>query len=145
MTRKFPLFIDLTDKKVLIAGAGTIALRRASVLLQFGALVTLVAPEAGDLPEGVRYLKKKYESRDLEGACLAVAATDDREVNRRVGLDAKAMGIPVSVADAQEECSFFFPAVCLNDPMVAGVVSDGTDHRKTARAARAIRKCLEEV
>ena len=43
----FPLFIDLTDKKVLIVGAGAIAARRATVLVEFGAKVTVVAPEAG--------------------------------------------------------------------------------------------------
>ena len=43
----FPLFIDLKDKKVLIVGAGAIAARRATVLVEFGAKVTVVAPEEG--------------------------------------------------------------------------------------------------
>ena len=43
----FPLFIDLKDKKVLIVGAGAIAARRATVLVEFGAKVTGGAPEAG--------------------------------------------------------------------------------------------------
>ena len=43
----FPLGIDLKDKKVLIVGAGAIAARRATVLVEFGAKVTVVAPEAG--------------------------------------------------------------------------------------------------
>ena len=59
--------------------------------------------------------------------------------------EARALGIPVSVADAQEECTFFFPAVCLGDGLVAGVVSDGVGHRRTAEAAKAIRKTLEEL
>lgn len=47
----FPLFVDLKDKKVLIVGAGAIAARRATVLVEFGAKVTVVAPEEGS---GVR-------------------------------------------------------------------------------------------
>ena len=43
----FPLFIDLKDKEVLIVGAGAIAARRATVLVEFGAKVTVVAPEEG--------------------------------------------------------------------------------------------------
>lgn len=43
----FPLFIDLKDKKVLVVGAGAIAARRATVLVEFGAKVTVVAPEEG--------------------------------------------------------------------------------------------------
>ena len=81
----------------------------------------------------------------MEGAALAIAATNDRSVNRRVGEDAKALGIPVSVADCEAECSFYFPAICVGDGLVAGVVSEGKDHHRTARAAKAIRKVLEEL
>ena len=48
----FPLFIDLKDKKVLIVGAGAIAARRATVLVEFGAKVTVMAPEAGTRSAG---------------------------------------------------------------------------------------------
>ena len=74
-----------------------------------------------------------------------IMATSSREVNRQIGQEARNLGIPVSVADRAEECTFFFPAVCQGGGLVAGVVSDGTDHHKTARAAKAIRKCLEEL
>ena len=141
----FPMFIDLTGKKALVIGGGNIALRRANVLLAFGAEVTIIAPECSQVPEGAAYLPREYRPGDLEGAAIAVAATNVREVNRQVGLDAKALGIPVTVADRQEECSFFFPAVCVGSNLVAGVVSDGSDHKKTARAARAIRSVLEDL
>ena len=78
-------------------------------------------------------------------AALAVAATGDRAVNRAVGEEARGLGIPVSVADRHEECTFYFPAVCLAGGLSAGVVSQGEDHHKTARAARAIREVLEEL
>ena len=144
-TLRFPMFIDLTGKKALVVGGGKIALRRANVLLTFGAEVTIVAPRCLEVPQGARYLQREYRSEDLKGAAIAVAATDNRQVNHQVGLDARAAGIPVTVADRQEECTFFFPAVCLGDDLVAGVVSDGSDHHKTARAARAIRSVLEDL
>ena len=141
----FPMFIDLHGRKVLVAGAGRIALRRIRVLLSFGARVTVVAPEGKDVPEEVTWLRRPYAPEDLSGAFLAVAATDSREVNHQVGVDAGKLNIPVSVADCLEECTFFFPAVCQGENLVAGVVSDGTHHHETARAARAIRKTLEEL
>ena len=64
-------------------------------------------------------------------------------VNRAVGEEAKVQGIPVSVADCPEECTFFFPAVCTGENLVAGVIGRGDDHARTARAARAIRSALE--
>ena len=45
--------------------------------------------------------------------------------------------------DCPEECTFFFPAVCTGENLVAGVIGRGDDHARTARAARAIRSALE--
>ena len=141
----FPMFFDLTGRKVVVVGAGNIALRRISVLLDFGARVTVIAPEQKGLPEGVTYLQRPYAPGDLDGAFFAVTATNQRAVNHQVYEDAAALNIPVSVADCLAECTFFFPAICRGEDLVAGVVSDGTHHHKTARAARAIRETLEEI
>ena len=142
----FPLFVDLSGKRCVVVGGGTIGARRAGVLARFGAEVTVISPAWTGGAEGVRWTPRPYAPGDLAGAFLAVAATDDRAVNRRVGEDAKALGIPVSVADRREECTFFFPAVCEGGGAVAGVVSQGgTDHHRAARAARAVRNALEEL
>lgn len=140
---RFPLFVDLRSKRAVVVGGGAVACRRAGILAAFGADVTVIAPEWKGRTPPPKLLSRPYEEGDLAGAFLAVAATDDRGVNRRVGEEAARLGIPVSVADAPEECTFFFPAVCLGDGLVAGVVSDGTQHKKTAQAAKAIRKALE--
>ena len=142
---RFPLFIDLKGKKAVIVGGGKIALRRAGVLLSFGADVTIIAPVCEAVPEGVTFLQRSYEQGDLAGAFLAVAATNSREVNFQVGQDANAAGILVSVADRKEESNFFFPAICAGSGLVAGVVSQGEEHKKTAAAARKIRTVLEEL
>ena len=142
---RFPIFLDLTGKKVVLVGGGAIAARRIGVLRQFGCEITVIAPTLSCRADDLTWLARPYCEGDLEGAALAIAATNDRSVNRRVGEDAKALGIPVSVADCEAECSFYFPAICVGDGLVAGVVSEGKDHHRTARAAKAIRKVLEEL
>ena len=144
-TSHFPLFVDLTGQSCVIVGGGAVASRRAGVLARFGAKVTLIAPAWTEKTAGVRWLSRPYRPGDLEGAFLAVAATDDRNVNRAVGEEARLRGIPVSVSDCREECTFFFPAVCEGGGVTAGIVSrGGEDHRRTARAAEAVRRILEE-
>ena len=76
---RFPLFIDLNGRKAVVVGGGAIACRRAGVLKAFGARVTLVAPEWKEPMEGVSWLKLPYQSGDLAGAVLAVAATAARQ------------------------------------------------------------------
>ncbi len=144
MTPRFPLFIDLTGRPCVVFGGGEVGMRRTKVLLSFGARVRIFDPEPLDLPEGAEQEQRSYMFGDLDGAALAVAATDSRETNHQIGRDAARRGIPVSVADCAGESTFYFPAICEGGGLTAGVVSDGTDHEKTARAAAAIRKVLED-
>ncbi len=60
----------LTGKKVVIIGGGPIALRRANVLLSFGAEVILIAPECQEVPPGITWLRRAYRPGDLQGAFL---------------------------------------------------------------------------
>ena len=142
---RFPLFVDLRGRSAVIVGGGKIALRRAEVLTRFGAAVTMIAPACAGVPEGVTWLEREYRPGDLEHAFLAVAATNDRDVNFRVGEEARALGIFASIADCAAESSFFFPAICTGSGLVAGVVSRGDAHSRTAEAAQKIRGVLEEL
>lgn len=142
---RFPLFVDLTGKPCVVIGGGAIACRRIQVLLDFGAAVNVISPRLKRQFPNITYVNRPYQDGDLNGAFLAVAATDDRAVNRAVGEEAARLGILVSVADCREECTFYFPAVCTGGGLIAGVVSDGTAHSRTAAAAREIRALLSEI
>jgi glutamyl-tRNA reductase len=140
----FPLFVSLEGKRVVIVGGGQVARRRVEALRPFGPEITVISPQLLGEPEGICWHRRPYQAGDLAGAFLAVAATNDRAVNQQVGQEARALGIPVSVADRQEECTFYFPALCMGEGVIAGVVSRGEDHRQTAKTARSIRAFLEE-
>lgn len=143
--KRFPLFIDLTGRRAVVVGGGTVGRRRAEVLLRFGAEVTVVSPRLSEPLEGVRHIPRTYREGDLRGAFLVVAATDDSAVNAAVGREARRVGAVFNRSDCPAECGFFFPAICEGRNLVAGVVGDGSSHRQTAQAARRVREILEEV
>ena len=141
----FPVFIPLKGQPVLLIGGGKVALRRAETLARFGAELTVVAPEI--LPAFTplaRCLLRPFRPEDVrEGYRLVIAASSGREANRTAGERARALGIPVSVADAKEESTFFFPAVIEGGGVVAGLISEGGhDHRLAARRAAEIWEML---
>ncbi len=143
---RFPLFVDLMGKKVLVVGGGNIAERRVQTLLRFGADITVVSHSLSGTLEDIwgkkliKYRKGSYETGDMTDMYLAVAATDDRETNHKVYIDAQARGIPVSAADRRDECTFYFPAVFEFDGIVGGLVSKtGSDHKLVKAAAERIR------
>ena len=113
------------------------------MLRHFGAQVRVVAPEQRAAFEGER-IPRAFQPDDLDGVYLAVAATDDRAVNRQISMLCAERGIPVSVADCAAESTFFFPAVCEGGGLIAGLVSDGSDHHAVSGMAKRIRALLEE-
>ena len=142
----FPIFISLSGKRVLIAGGGKVAERRVRLLLDFGAEITVVAPEISpglkEIDGRIRWIKEEYTR--IEGDyTLVIAATNDRDVNRRIGFDAKTMEIPVSIADMREESSFWFPAIVREGDLVAGIISKDGYHRSAKSAAEKVREVLK--
>lgn len=140
---RFPLFVDLTGRRCLVVGCGKIGAHRAEVLLRYGAEVIVVAPE-GEAPAGAVHHRRAFELNDLDGVFLVTAATDRRDINHEIYTLCVQRNVFVSTADNREECTFFFPAVRTGANLSVGLVSDGSDHKKTARAARAIGQVLKE-
>lgn len=128
---------------MLVAGAGKVALRKTKALVEAGARVTVVAPEAlsefGELP--VRLIARRFRPSDLKGKVLAFAATDVREVNRRVGVEAARRGIAVNVADAPEECRFLVPARIRQNGLQLAISTGG----RSPRLAAGLRKQFETM
>ena len=80
--------------------------------------------------------RRGYETRDLQGVCLVIAATDDEPLNARISEDCKGLGIPVNVVDAPALCSVIFPAIVDRSPLIVAVTSGG-DAPVLARLIRA--------
>ena len=146
----FPMFIDLTDQKIFVAGGGRIARRRVEALIKFGACIYVAAPricrEITDLPaEGkIKIILRDYRSSDLEGMDFAIAATDNRKVNRAVYAECRKRGIPVNVADDKTLCDFYFPALVLTDDVVIGIGSGGESPGRVKEVRQRIEK-LEDL
>ncbi len=149
MSRRFPLYIDLTGRPVLVYGGGTIAARRCRVLSGFGARLTVIAPEIRpeirSLPGVIcRFERFSAAAGKMPEAALVLAATGDPAVNRAIAAAARARGVPANNASDQHDCDFHFPAIAARGPLVVGVNAGGEDHRLAARAAAAIRRLLEQ-
>ncbi|MDR0858148.1 MAG: hypothetical protein LBN97_03855 [Oscillospiraceae bacterium] len=142
---RFPLFIDLSGRNCVVIGAGTIGTRRAKALLSFGANVTVVAPNISEHIDGAVCKARAFEASDLEGVFLAVAAVNDRSVNRGIARLAKDLGVFASVADSPEESTFWFPASAVSDRLNIGIVSRSGEHSLVAETARRIRKMLGQL
>lgn len=147
----FPLFLDLSGKRIVIVGGGTIARRRALTLLDFTETLAMVSPDLHpDLTPLVRagrivWERKAYDPADLTGADYVLAATDDREVNDRICKQCRERQIPVNVCTDYTKCDFLFPGIARKGDAVVGMTSGGRNHAAVREGLQQIRKLLDRL
>ena len=144
----FPAFFDLKERPALIVGGGEAAARRLRLLRKAGAKVTVVAPRIGEeiaaavAEGGVAVRQRGFVSGDVNGQTAVFAATGLAEVDARVAEAAKAVGVPVNVADRAELSSFIVPAIVERDPVVIGISTGGAAPVLASRLREAIERLL---
>ncbi|MDR2517101.1 MAG: bifunctional precorrin-2 dehydrogenase/sirohydrochlorin ferrochelatase [Spirochaetaceae bacterium] len=142
----FPLFLDISGKKVLVIGGGAVALRRVRKLLPFRCRIEILSPAicgelhrlAGAFPGVITLTEGRFRAGASAGADFVIAASDSRTANHAAAEECGKNRIPVSVADRAEESDFFFPALVMEDDLVIGVVSSTGDHKKVKYAREKI-------
>jgi len=107
-----PVYLNIKGEKCLLVGGSDIAVRNASILLEAGAKVGIVAQqrnESFDLLSGWKYVAERFEPEQLDGVMLVVAAADDLSVNKQIAREAKQRHIPVYVVDMPDLSTFTIP------------------------------------
>ena len=142
-----PIFCRLDNKPVLLVGGGEVAERKARLLLDAGAHLTVVAPELDpELAElaangSIEWLAGEFAPAQLTGKWLVVAATDRREVNALVYQSANQARIFANVVDDPKRSSFIMPSIIDRSPLMVAISSGG----KAPVLARLLREKLEAL
>ena len=145
-----PIFRDVSERKVLVAGGGAVAARRVDIALRAGAEVCLFADDLGDDFETVRdhprfvHHARCPQPQDFQDAALAFAACRSESDDIRMADMARAAGVPVNVADRPELCDFIMPSIVDRAPLIVAVSSSGSSPL-LARMIRARRLINSEV
>jgi len=144
--RYYPIFLNIRGKRCVVVGGGAVALRKVKALLEHEANVEVISPEL--CPElsqlaksrAIQVLQKNYNGGDLQGAFIAIAATDDGEINNKVAEEARAKGVLVNVVDDSEHSDFIVPSQFRRGDITIAVSTAG----KSPALARKIRTRLEK-
>ena len=146
----FPLFVDLSEKRAVFVGGGTIALRRVRTLLPFAGEIVVYAPEFTPELErfaddgAIKLVYREYDPSVLDGADIAFICTNSNEINDEAWAECKRRDIFVNVCSDRFKCDFYFPGVVQSEGMVVGVSAGGKDHRRVRQVSARVRRLLEE-
>ena len=141
----YPAFLKIAGKKCVVVGGGAVAARKAKTLIDAGAEVVVVAPEFSGLKKiagqgRVKHIARVYRKTDLRGAFIAVAATDDMEVNLKVCRDAESLGILANCAAPPDAGNFIVPSASERGGLTIAVSTGG----RSPMLAKLLRRELDE-
>ncbi|MCH8815548.1 MAG: bifunctional precorrin-2 dehydrogenase/sirohydrochlorin ferrochelatase [Chloroflexi bacterium] len=144
--RYYPVFLDVQDKPVVIAGGGHVAHQKLGGLIDAGARVTLISPELSAevqqfVDDGkVTHINREYQDGDMEGYFLAFVATDDGAINKVVADEARSKRVWINAVDDVPNCDFIMPAVVRQGELVLAISTSG----ESPAMARKVREDIEE-
>ena len=128
----YPIYLDLQGRACLVVGGGPIATGKVRGLIEAGALVTVVAPEASEAivswaeARAVVWHRRDVVDTDVDGQFLVYAATGDRDLNARLYRLADRAGRVANAVDDLDHCNFIAPAIARTGVVQVAVSTAGT-------------------
>ena len=140
---RFPLCINLEDKRFLIVGYGRIAKRKLKAISEFTSNIKIITKELmeEELGKGIEIVNKCFDEKDLEGVDFVITATGSREQDEAIVAACKSRGIPVNAADDRDECDFFLPGIIKRGDLVVSVSTSG----KSPAYSKHLREQIEDI
>ncbi|MCJ0905711.1 uroporphyrinogen-III C-methyltransferase [Rhodococcus sp. ARC_M6] len=140
--------LNLTDRRVVVFGGGTVAQRRLGLLISSGARVHVISRAVTPAIEGMATAgqitvdERPYQDGDLDGAWYAIASTDEPETNAAIVAEAERRRIFCVRADNAKHGTAVTPASAEYDGMSIGILAGG-DHRRSAAVRTAVVEGLQ--
>jgi len=142
--RYYPIYLDLTGKKAVVVGGGSVAERKILSLLKAHADVTVISPYltkrlVREKGKGrIKHVCRHYKKGDLRSAFLVIAATNSPSINEQVSRDAPSL---VNVVDVPDLCNFIVPSLVQRGPFNIAISTSGV----SPAFSRSVRKELEKI
>ena len=143
----YPVYLNLAGKSCIILGGGAVAQGKIAALRDAGASIVVISPEAtpgiqaaarrGD----VVWVQREYRPGDLDGAFIAVAATNVWYINREIYEEAEEKGVLLNVVDDPDLCTFIAPSIVKRDPVTLAISTGGA----SPALARRLREVLADA
>ncbi len=128
---KYPIFLELSGRRAVVIGGGAVAVRKAQGLLAAGARLVVVAEHVDDMLTALcahseaELVRSRYSKNYLAGAVLAIAATNNQQLNKQIYKDCQELEILCNVVDQPELCDFFVPAVVKRGELQIAIGTEG--------------------
>jgi precorrin-2 dehydrogenase/sirohydrochlorin ferrochelatase len=146
--RFYPICLDVRQRHCLVVGGGQVGTRKVKTLLDCGALVTVISPEATEAlrdwaaQDKIVLKMRGYRSSDLDNMFLVIGATDSEDLNHRIHEDAEKRQRLCNIADQPQRCNFILPAVVNQGDLVIAISTSGRSPAFAKHLRRQLQECF---
>ncbi|MEM6307491.1 MAG: bifunctional precorrin-2 dehydrogenase/sirohydrochlorin ferrochelatase, partial [Pseudomonadota bacterium] len=130
--KTFPMFLQMTDRRVVIVGGGEQAAQKSRLLLKTEAQIDIVALELDAELRAladrgrVNWIKTPITPAVFADTALVFVATGCPGMDAAIHALAKAAGTVVNVVDQPALCDAITPSIVDRDPVVVAIGTEGT-------------------
>src|SRR5215471_14010361 len=127
----YPIVLNITDRRVVVIGGGSVAEGKVRNLIESGADVTVISPVVTPALRSlanstqITLIERPYKPSDIRGAFFVVAATDDMRAQERIWRDTRKMHVLVNTVDECGRCDFIMPSVLRREPLIVAISTSG--------------------
>ncbi len=146
----FPAFIELSDKKILVVGAGKIATKKVQKLLDFSQNITIISPDISDELSlhvekyNLSYIQRTYENRDIKSFDIVIVATDSIKLQKEIYLESREYRCLVSCVDTTSYSDFSFGSYLSRGELTIAVTTNAISPSLSLHVKREIEKIIPD-
>jgi len=143
----FPMFMDMTEQKVLVVGGGNIAAEKLEKLVDFTKEITVISKEIGEETHRLiqdhclRHYLRPYKEGDIDGFDIVIVATDTVDLHKTIYKESRSKRILVNSVDNTDYCDFIFPSYIKRDDLTVAFSTGGA----SPAFAKHIRRHFEKI
>jgi uroporphyrin-III C-methyltransferase / precorrin-2 dehydrogenase / sirohydrochlorin ferrochelatase len=129
--RHFPIFLNVSGRRIVVSGAGECAVSKLRLLLKTDATIAVYgtnpSPEVRRLAAGGRIVltERPLGEDDAAGASLLYGANEDEAEDARAAAIGRAAGALVNIVDNLDDSQFITPAIVDRDPVTVAIGTEG--------------------
>jgi len=143
----FPAYINFENKKILLIGAGKIALEKLEKLLDFTQEITILSEHYSDdflslvKMHQLIYYQRKYKEKDINGFDIVIVATDNKKLYEKIYSESRDSRVLINCVDNANYCDFIFPSYIKKGDLTISVSTSGA----SPAFAKQLRQYIEKL
>lgn len=140
----YPINLELKDINITVIGGGEVAYRKCKNFLDFGKSVRVVSPEFIDefelIKNDVELIYDEYKEEYIKDSFIVVAGTNNKEINKNIGIYCRECGKLVNVVDDIKLSNYTVPSYVKRGDLLISISTGG----KSPSLSSKIKKELQE-